>query len=107
MAMALQRYDVLHNNGRNQTSLPCFIVLQSEYSRTSELVIVAPIFAADYHGALISKIHISIEIEAMPMVISLEEFGAISARNLGKNMGNFSQFDCEIGKGLDFLLKGI
>ncbi len=105
--VTLCRYDIMRNGGRNTKSLAYFIVLQSEYSRTTELVIVAPIYTVDFNGLLVDKIHISVVIEEISLVISLEELGAVSAHNFSGRIGNFDELDCDIGKGLDFLLKGI
>jgi hypothetical protein len=105
--VTLRQFDVLRNKGRNAKSLPYFVIIQSGYSIARDLVIVAPAYAEASFGAKIEKLHLGMRFEEEWLVLALEEMGAVAIRHLGQKAGNIEDMKYEIGKGLDFLLKGI
>jgi hypothetical protein len=105
--VTLRQFDVLRNKGRNAKTLPYFVIVQSDYSIARDLVIVVPAYAESSFGAKIEKLHLSAKFDEAFLVLALEEMGAVSIRHLGEKVGNIENINYEIGKGLDFLLKGI
>jgi toxin CcdB len=104
----MAQFDIhVNKNGPGKSDAPFLMDLQSEPVYVLETRIVAPLRKETEHfDKMISKIHISIEVENIRYIAFISELAAIPVSMIGDKISNAARKRAEIIAAIDLLFTG-
>ncbi len=89
---------------RDGNELVCRV--QTDLGIETPYILCAPVLPRSEWGALIPKLHISVQLDGLPHVIIMSQMVALPGAQIGPTTGDASAWRDEIVAAIDFLVSG-